>query len=167
MNKCCEKCIVYNSPSRKDYAMGCKSLNCPCHTPVQKEKTITDVLERELELQSPQTPVKKEKCIHCDMYCGSEGCACKCHLSPSSESWEEQWEFLWTVGSIGVESRFGHFSSAKDIEKSFIKNTIIPAEVERLRIPKLDEAGGDRNTPKVSKEFARGFNQAINQIFTP
>lgn len=34
----------------------------------------------------------------------------------------------------------------------------------KVQVPKLDEAGGDRNTPKVTKEFAKGFNQAIRQV---
>jgi len=38
--------------------------------------------------------------------------------------WREEWEKLWTIGSIGVQIQFGRFSTAKEIEKEFIKQTL-------------------------------------------
>lgn len=44
--------------------------------------------------------------------------------------WEEEFEKLWTIGSIGTEIKFGHFSSAKGIQKEFIRH-ILSRAIER------------------------------------
>jgi hypothetical protein len=39
-------------------------------------------------------------------------------------NWELEFEKLWTIGSIGVQISFGKFTSAKDIEKEFIRHIL-------------------------------------------
>jgi len=60
-------------------------------------------------------------------------------FSPQPESdWEEEYEKLWTVGSIGVESRFGHFSSAKQIQREFMRH-VIAKKMEEARLQRTNE----------------------------
>lgn len=62
---------------------------------------------------------------------GSTGRCDKCGI----ETWEERFEKLWTIGSIGVQINFGKFTSAKDIAREFTRCEISSAvQKERERI---------------------------------
>lgn len=114
MNKCCNQCKFENNIQLK-----CNG-SCPCHTPVQKEKC--------------KHYVNDYMCGHCD-YCKK---ILGIPLSPSSESWVEEW-------ALFCEEKAETFSAFSGLQRmtiagvfqlegiSFIKNTIIPAEVERGR----------------------------------
>ncbi len=62
-------------------------------------------------------------------YCYCTKCGKSCLITPSVpahdelRNWKEEFSRkhaeLWTVGSIGVESRFGKFGLAQDIDRNF------------------------------------------------
>lgn len=121
----------------------CQKLNPACHTPVQKEKIKCPCGDCDLYREPSQTSSGESSkiCPTCSnimekLKDGSWHCRnCRTTLpSPSSESWVEQWENL-PPDSTGRSL----YPTQKEYIISFIKNTIIPAEVERGRREVVEE----------------------------
>lgn len=196
-SKCCNKEveIVYPFCGGEQYI--CSECKHFCYaissgvpsTPVQKDKTITDVLERELELQSPQTS-NGEVVKYCPE-CGYENCRgnTPCTTSPSSESWVETFEkelckkirksvFEYAHFVYGGDQRAvkmdAHYlltegsslvikNKTYELEqfiKSFIKNTIT-AEVERGRREVVEKVVGYPVINRVEGELCQ---RAVSKV---
>lgn len=72
----------------------------------------------------PACGIKKEHHKRC----------CLCEETMTNNNWEEEFEKLWTIGSIGIQVSFGKFTSAKDIQLEFIKDLLTLKDQEHKAV---------------------------------
>lgn len=99
------------------------------------------VFEKTINIQNMEPEKDFQHPAPCTHSCGEgETCLgdkfvkpCVCPPQSVQETWEEEHEKLWTIGGIGIQAKFGHFSSAKKIEEEFIRHWISKTVFQALR----------------------------------
>lgn len=125
--KCCDKCIIWNSPSMKDYSMGCSDKSCSCHTPKAEDW---------IKVKHNNICIENGKCL-----CTTEERKRNAKrdirentISLEAEEWKEVFDRKWLswTWNSGDES-------SKEFIENFIRSAISAAvEKERERIGKWD-----------------------------
>lgn len=123
------------------YYVAEKLIDGICHTPVQKE---IKAHQEQVEQKRMRHKIEMDKILPIHQTSSGEKCTdTKCQAnhfhfpSPSSESWDWKKEFEKKFIEIRCNS-CGERFTADDVI-NFIKNTIIPAEVERGRKKTIEE----------------------------
>jgi hypothetical protein len=143
LSKCCGAKVVISNGKEGTSYYWCSRCERACAT--AKE------ISSKLAASSQTSSCCGENCEECQF---EEGHALTCskyvkqtfgsavpRFTSSSESWEKQWDSQWTRpvedGACGDMYK-GKRDLMSEAQKSFIKNTIIPAEVERGRKTLVD-----------------------------
>jgi len=167
-NQCEFNCSCHKGRlGNKAYGNHCGLCGCDAPSPNEEKKC-----DGECHVQSPYGFVPHAGCPLHDKMTEEER---KAYSPPEQEvrGWEEEFEKLWTIGSIGVQVNFGRFTSAKQIEKEFIKHLLL---ADRLRLKteleKMMRKGTEQMkcncdgaiTGRTCVAFEDGYDSALSAV---